>query len=181
MLTTPRNIFTIGHSTRTFDEFLNLLKAHQVRALADVRLIPRSRRFPHFNDDAMESSLQAAGIQYVGMKSLGGRRRAQPDSTNLAWKNEAFRGYADFMQTEEFQRALEDLMSLAASKITCIMCAEAVPWRCHRQLIADALVARGWQVIDILSATSAKPHALTKFARVRDERVDYPASEQTLF
>jgi uncharacterized protein (DUF488 family) len=156
------------------DEFIAILAAHRVGALADVRLIPRSRRYPHFNDEALAVSLPRAGIDYVPFKSLGGRRRPAKDSINTAWRNDSFRGYADFMQTESFARALDELMRHALSKCTAIMCAEAVPWRCHRSLIADALLARKWEVIDIYDQNKAQPHKLTPFARVQGTRVTYP-------
>ena len=168
-------IFTIGHSTRPLDEFIAILRAHQIQALADVRLIPGSRRYPHFNDGALAVSLPAAGIEYVPFKSLGGRRRPLKDSINTGWRNESFRGYADFMQTDAFVGALDELMQRARAKRTAIMCAEAVPWRCHRSLIADALLARGWNVFDLMSPTSAPPHKLRPFAVVRGTRVTYPA------
>ncbi len=170
-----RTIHTVGHSTRPLDEFVGILKSHGVAALADVRQFPRSRRYPHFNDDALAVSLPAIGIDYVPFKSLGGRRRAAKDSVNTGWRNEGFRGYADFMQTDAFTRALDELMQLAAAKPTTIMCAEAVPWRCHRSLIADALLVRGWRVIDIYDAAKATDHKLTPFARPEGTRLTYPA------
>ena len=173
----PATVFTIGHSTRPLDEFVAALRAHRIEALADVRLIPRSRRYPHFNDDALSLSLPGAGIGYVPFKSLGGRRRPCKDSINTAWRNESFRGYADFMQTAAFAGALEELMQLARAKRAAIMCAEAVPWRCHRSLIADALVVRGWEVIDIFDAAKAAPHKLTPFARLEGTDVTYPGEE----
>ena len=173
-MTARRRIFTVGHSTRPLEQFVRVLSAHGVGALADVRLIPRSRRFPHFNDDALAVSLPQARIEYVPFKSLGGRRRAAKDSINTAWRNASFRGYADFMQTGAFAAALDELVQLALTKPTAIMCAEAVPWRCHRSLIADALLARGWDVIDIYDETKAAPHKLTPFAKVQGTRVTYP-------
>jgi uncharacterized protein (DUF488 family) len=171
----PR-IFTIGHSTRTFDEFIAILNAHGVKAVADVRLIPKSRRYPHFNDESLAKELPKAGIEYHPFKSLGGRRRPDKHSSlNLAWRNDSFRGYADFMQTPAFAEALEELMVLARRIPTTTMCAEAVPWRCHRSLISDALLARGWEVLDIMSETKAPPHKLPKFAEVDGTTVTYPA------
>jgi uncharacterized protein (DUF488 family) len=171
----PR-IFTIGHSTRTFEEFIAILNAHGVKAVADVRLIPKSRRYPHFNDESLARDLPKAGIEYHPFKSLGGRRRPDKHSSiNLAWRNESFRGYADFMQTPAFSDALEELMTLARRAATTTMCAEAVPWRCHRSLISDALLVRGWEVLDIMSATKASPHKLPKFAEVDGTNVTYPA------
>lgn len=174
-----RTIFTIGHSTRSFDELDKILHAHGVLALADVRTIPRSRRHPHFNAEALAIELPKAGIDYLPFKSLGGLRKPRSDSINTAWRNESFRGYADYMQTPEFDAAIGDLIEHAARKPTTIMCAEAVPWRCHRSLIADALLARGWNVVDIYDAVIAKPHALTTFARVDGHVITYP--EPTLY
>jgi uncharacterized protein (DUF488 family) len=170
-------IFTIGHSTRTLEELIAILQAHGVRAVADVRLIPRSRRLPHFNDESLAKELPKAGIEYIPFKSLGGRRRPDKHSINLAWRNESFRGYADFMQTPAFAQALEELMTLARRTPTTTMCAEAVPWRCHRSLISDALLVRGWEVLDIMSATKASPHKLPKFAVVDGTTLTYPADE----
>jgi uncharacterized protein (DUF488 family) len=169
-----RTIFTVGHSTRTLDEFVELLRAHAVRAVADVRLIPKSRRLPHFNDDVLSASLPEAGIAYHRFKSLGGRRRPRADSVNLGWRNESFRGYADFMQTPTFAAALDELMALAGQTPTTTMCAEAVPWRCHRSMISDALIVRGWTVRDITSPTKAAVHQLTPFAKVEGTRITYP-------
>jgi len=153
---------------------VELLHAHGVRAVADVRLIPRSRRYPHFNADVLAAALPSVEIEYASFKSLGGRRRPLKDSVNTAWRNESFRGYADFMQTEVFAEALKHLMDLARDKPTAIMCAEAVPWRCHRSLISDALLVRGWVVLDILGNNRASPHALTPFARVDGLNITYP-------
>jgi uncharacterized protein (DUF488 family) len=168
-------VFTIGHSTRTIEEFLAMLAAHGIACLVDVRSIPKSRRFPHFNSDALAASLQQQGIEYVHLKSLGGRRSARKDSPNLGWRNASFRGYADHMATDDFRAGLARLLDLAQEKRTAIMCAEALPWRCHRSLIGDALLARGVLVEDIMSATSARPHELTSFAKVNGTDVVYPA------
>ena len=173
----PDSIFTLGHSTRALDDFIATLRAHRVELLADVRLIPRSRRYPHFNDEALADSLPRVGIGYVSFKSLGGRRRAAEDSINTGWRNASFRGYADFMQTDAFAGALDELMEIARAKPTAMMCAEAVPWRCHRSLIADALLVRGWEVLDIYDERKAAPHKLTPFARVEGTRVTYPGDE----
>ena len=180
-------IFTIGHSTRTLDDFLALLRAHGVNQLADVRTVPASRRHPHFAGDALARSLRQAGIAYRHVPALGGLRKPRRDSRNTGWRHESFRGYADHMETAAFQSALEDLIRWSDSgdpekvalhevglTTTAIMCAEAVWWQCHRQLIADALVARGIDVRHIMSATSAPPHALTSFARIDEGRVTYP-------
>jgi uncharacterized protein (DUF488 family) len=170
----PR-IFTVGHSTRAWDEFIALLAAHGVVAVADVRLIPKSRRHPQFRSDFLSAELPKRGLQYLPFPALGGRRRPAPDSVNDAWRNESFRGYADYMQTAAFAEALHELTRAAARAPTAIMCAEAVPWRCHRSLIADALLVRGWQVLDIMDAAKAPPHKLTPFARVEGTRITYPA------
>ncbi len=167
-------IFTIGHSNRPMEEFLRLLDAHGVRRVADIRTIPRSRHNPQFNAEALAASLSSAGIDYVPIKELGGLRHAKSDSINTGWKNASFRGFADYMQTPEFAAGVDSLIRIAAEKTTAIMCAEAVPWRCHRSLVADALVARGIEVDDILSATRAQPHVITSFARVRDTQITYP-------
>ncbi len=172
-------IYTLGHSTHTLEEVVEMLKAHQVGGIADVRSIPRSRRVPQFNADALEVDLPRHGLAYYPFKDLGGRRHARKDSINSAWRNESFRGYADFMQTEAFSAALARLTDLARKTPLAMMCAEAVPWRCHRSLIGDALLVRGWEVLDIFSCTKVTPHKLTPFARVRGERITYPG--ETLF
>jgi uncharacterized protein (DUF488 family) len=167
-------IYTVGHSTRSIQEFLDLLHTHGIRRLVDVRLIPFSRRNPQFNTENLEGTLERCGLQYRPIQPLGGRRKAQPDSPNLGWRNASFRGYADYMQTDPFLRALRELIAYAKSERTAIMCAEAVPWRCHRSLIADALVSRGWDVWHILSARNATSHEMTTFAQVIDGRLIYP-------
>ena len=168
-------VLTIGHSTRTIEDFLAMLAAHGVQRLVDVRTIPKSRRVPQFNSDALAASLRKQGIEYLHMKSLGGLRHAKKDSVNVGWRNASFRGYADYMATDEFRTALSCLLDLARDKRTVIMCAEAVPWRCHRSLIGDALLVRGANVEDIMSATSRREHTLTPFARVAGLNVVYPA------
>ena len=170
----PRVVLTIGHSTRSLEELLGLLEAHGVERLADVRTIPRSRHNPQFNREGLAGQLRRAGIEYTHMPVLGGLRHARPDSPNQGWRNASFRGFADYMQTPEFETGLEVLIEAAACARTVIMCAEAVPWRCHRSLIADALFARGIRVEHILSATRAEPHALTAFATLEGTRVTYP-------
>jgi len=167
-------IFTVGHSTHPLEEFLELLAAHRVEQLIDVRTIPKSRRNPQYNTDALAESLPQAHIHYRHMPGLGGLRHPRKDSINSAWQNDSFRGYADYMQTPSFEASLCELIEAAKLHRTAIMCAEAVPWRCHRSLIADALLARGIEVADILTTKPAKPHALTSFARVDGERVTYP-------
>lgn len=173
----PRTIWTIGHSTRPIGEFVELLKAHSIQQLADVRTIPRSRHNPQFNTDNLAQSLQDAGLQYRHLPGLGGLRKPRRDSINLGWRNASFRGYADYMQTEEFQRAVEELMAYGTNMRTAIMCAEAVPWRCHRSLIADALMSRGWTVHHILTDKKAEPHELTPFARLTGDTIIYPAPD----
>jgi uncharacterized protein (DUF488 family) len=167
-------VFTVGHSTRTLDELVAILRAHGVERLVDVRTVPRSRHNPQFNRETLGAALHNRRISYRHMKDLGGLRRARADSKNTGWRNASFRGFADYMQTPSFEEALQKLLTLAAEKPTAIMCAEAVPWRCHRSLIADALIARGCEVLDIMGLTSAKRHALTPMAKVQGERVTYP-------
>ena len=168
-------VFTIGHSTRPLVEFLALLDAHGVKQIADIRSVPRSRRHPHFSIDALEASLSQAGVTYRHFRDLGGLRKPKPDSRNLGWRHEGFRGYADYLETAQFDRALAELMVFAATAPTATMCAEAVWWRCHRQIVADVLVARGVDVRHITSSAAAAPHALTDFARVAgDGRITYP-------
>ncbi|HLR58394.1 MAG TPA: DUF488 domain-containing protein [Beutenbergiaceae bacterium] len=173
-MATPSTIFTIGHSTHPIEEFIDILGAHGVRRLVDVRTIPKSRRNPQFGSDALAASLRHAGITYRHVKELGGLRHRRKDSPNGAWRNASFQGYADYMLTEEFNAAVDDLLARGHHNDLAIMCAEAVPWRCHRSLIGDALLVRGAKVRDIFSATSAKPHTLTSFARVEGERITYP-------
>jgi uncharacterized protein (DUF488 family) len=170
----PLTIYTIGHSTRPSDEFVALLQAHRVRTLVDVRTIPRSRHNPQFNGETLAVTLAAAGIDYAHMKSLGGLRRPERDSMNAGWRNDSFRGYADYMQTPAFAAAIDELVAVARSQPTAIMCAEAVPWRCHRSLIADALIARGIAAEEITSLARTTPHKLTSFAHVNGTTVTYP-------
>jgi uncharacterized protein (DUF488 family) len=168
-------ILTIGHSTRPIDEFLHILRAHGVTRLIDVRTVPRSRTNPQFNRDTLPPSLESSGISYEHMPGLGGLRRPAKDSVNLGWENASFRGYADYMQTEEFAGNILELIERAAHDRIAIMCAEAVPWRCHRSLVADALIVRGIPVRHIMTGKDAKPHTLTKFAHVDGDRVTYPS------
>ena len=170
-------VYTIGHSTRSAKEFLAILQSFSVQVVGDIRTVPRSRRNPQFEQDELRRFLAAHNIEYVHLPGLGGLRRPRRDSINTAWENASFRGYADYMQTPEFESALADLMSRAAQKRMVIMCAEAVPWRCHRSLVGDALLACGVAVDDIFSATSSKPHKLTAWARVDGLQVTYPAAE----
>jgi uncharacterized protein (DUF488 family) len=165
----------VGHSTRSADDFIALLRAHRIHQLVDVRTIPRSRHNPQFAQDQLSASLNHAGIHYLHMPTLGGLRHTRRDSVNTAWRNASFRGYADYMQTPEFDDAIDELIRLARRRRTAIMCAEAVPWRCHRSLIADALLVRSLQVEEIASATSTRPHTLTPWARVNGQNITYPA------
>ena len=167
-------IFTIGHSTRTADEFLTLLTAHGVRQIADVRTVPQSKRHPHFSRDALAASLAAQGVGYRHFPALGGLRRPRADSVNTAWQHPGFRGYADHMQTDEFRHALGQLEQFASQVSTSVLCAEAVWWQCHRRLLADALIFRGASVRHILSAAEPKPHELSDFARAQAGGVIYP-------
>jgi uncharacterized protein (DUF488 family) len=170
-------VFTIGHSTRGWKEFLEILRAHGIQRVVDVRSIPRSRHNPQFNREILSMRLRRARIGYVHLQKLGGLRRARHDSQNLGWRNTSFRGFADHMQTSEFEAGLQRLIRLAGHRRSAVMCAEAVPWRCHRSLIGDALTARGLRVEDIVSKGRARLHALTSFGRVRKGRVTYPDSQ----
>jgi len=174
VLAMPPIVLTVGHSTRPIEEFVHLLDAHGVQRLVDVRTVPRSRHNPQFNKDLLPQRLGRAGIVYTHMPSLGGLRHPRKDSLNLGWRNAGFRGFADYMQTPEFESALKTLLTIAEKERVAIMCAEAVPWRCHRSLIADALLARGVRVEDIFSFTSTQPHRLTPFAHVFGTEVTYP-------
>ena len=173
---TPRVVLTIGHSTRAIDVFIGLLRAHGVQRLIDVRTIPRSRHNPQFNRDQLSPSLHRARMHYTYMPGLGGLRRAQPGSANAGWRNASFRGYADYMQSPAFEDSLARCIDLATQELVVLMCAEAVPWRCHRSLIADALLARGIEAREITSRIRTRPHSLTPFARVNGRHVTYPAA-----
>ena len=167
-------IFTIGHSTRSAEDFLELLRAHDIRQLADIRTFPRSRRHPQFSRDALEALLQGNGITYRHFADLGGRRKPRPDSTNTAWREEGFRGYADYMETPAFEQAVDSLVRFSRDERTTVMCAESVWWQCHRRLLSDALLVRGVPVWHILSRSAPKPHELSEFARIRGASVSYP-------
>jgi uncharacterized protein (DUF488 family) len=167
-------VLTVGHSTRTLDEFLDLLKAHKVTRILDVRKMPGSTAHPQFNEDTLSVALKRAGIGYVHIPALGGLRRPRPDSPNGGWHNRSFQGYADYMQTEEFESGLQAVIKSARRHRVALMCAEALPWRCHRSLIADALVVRGIPVEHIMSLTRRQPHTLRPFARVSGTNVTYP-------
>jgi hypothetical protein len=174
----PLVVMTIGHSTRPIDGFIQLLRAHDVQRLVDVRTVPRSRHNPQFNRDQLSPALHSARIHYSYMPGLGGFRHTQHDSVNMGWHNASFRGYADYMQTPEFREHLDVLIELAHQERIAAMCAEAVPWRCHRSLIADALSVRGIQVREITSATGTRLHSLTPFAQVQGTQVSYPAEQR---
>ena len=173
MSLTPALVLTIGHSNRPLDDFINLLHVHGVSKVVDIRTIPRSRHNPQFNREILPDSLSSASIKYVHMAGLGGLRHPRPDSQNTGWRNAGFRGFADYMETEEFKKNLEALIQLAYEEQIAFMCAEALPWRCHRSLIADALLVRGVQVEHIMSATLRQPHKLTPFAQVTGTRITY--------
>ncbi|HZV51227.1 MAG TPA: DUF488 domain-containing protein [Candidatus Dormibacteraeota bacterium] len=167
-------IYSVGHSNRSLEELIALLQAHGVDLLVDVRTAPGSRRHPQFGRLALAEALGRIGIEYVHLPELGGLRRPRPDSPNTGWRNQSFRGYADYMQTGAWEAGLRRLIELAGGRRAIIMCAEAVPWRCHRSLIADALLARGIVVRHVLGPGDERPHAMTPFARVEGERITYP-------
>jgi len=173
-------IFTVGHSTRSIEAFLDLLQAQGVKRVIDVRTIPRSRHNPQFNRETLPQMLRQAGIGYTHLPELGGLRHARQDSANMGWRNTSFRGYADYMQTPEFEVGLDTLMTAGEREPIVVMCAEAVPWRCHRSLIADALSIRGIPVEHILSATRTQPHTLTPFAQVQGMLITYPIDQLSL-
>ena len=167
-------VLTIGHSTRTLDEFIALLKAHAVTLVVDVRTIPRSAHNPQFNEDSLPDSLKKVTIGYVHMPGLGGLRHVRHNSVNAGWRNASFRGYADYMQTPEFEKQVEELIQLAKEHRIALMCAEAVPWRCHRSLIGDALTVRGIRTEGIMSISRRQLHALRAFAKIRGTKITYP-------
>jgi uncharacterized protein (DUF488 family) len=168
-------VFTIGHSTRTIEDFIEILKHYHITEVVDIRSIPKSRHNPQFNGDDLAHVLRNHHIGYRHQKDLGGLRHTHKDSINTAWENASFRGYADYMQTEEFAHGIEKLIEIAQEKTVVIMCGEAVPWRCHRSLVGDALLVHGIDVEDIFSISSAKPHTLTPWAVVRGATITYPA------
>jgi uncharacterized protein (DUF488 family) len=176
---TPRVIYTIGHSTRAIAEFIRLIKAHGVQRVIDVRTIPRSRHNPQFNREQLSAALHSARIHYRHMSGLGGLRHAQRDSANAGWRNASFRGYADYMQTSAFKESLARCIDLAKHERVVLMCAEAVPWRCHRSLIADALLIRGLDAREITSGIRTRSHALTPWARVSGKQITYHATPRS--
>jgi uncharacterized protein (DUF488 family) len=171
-------VSTIGHSNRTIEEFVALLQQNGIACLLDIRTVPKSRHNPQFGQDQLPASLAAAGIEYRYLAGLGGLRRPRPDSPNGGWRNTSFRGYADYMQTDEFAKNVDTVVALADHTRCALMCAEAVPWRCHRSLVADALVVRGVAVEEIIGPQKPKPHKLTAFAKVDGERITYPSDVQ---
>lgn len=173
----PLVVYTIGHSTRSLETFIELLQAHQIKQLLDVRTIPRSRYNPQFNIDTLPEALRKVGIHYAHLPNLGGLRHARRDSLNTGWRNASFRGFADYMQQPEFEQGLKDLMKRARLRPSAIMCAEAVPWRCHRSLIADALLVHDAAVEHIISGNRTQPHTLTPFAHVDGQQITYPGEE----
>lgn len=168
-------VYTVGHSSRSLGEFIQLLETYHISEVVDVRKIPRSRHNPQFSGETLHEALKAAGIKYLHVPGLGGLRHPSPDSVNTGWRNRSFRGYADYMQTPEFSENVEHIAELAKHERIALMCAEAVPWRCHRSLIADALVARGIEVKEIISKTNSRIHVLTPWAKVDGQRITYPA------
>jgi uncharacterized protein (DUF488 family) len=177
-----RTAYTVGHSTRTLDELVAVLRAHGVAAVADVRRFAGSRRLPQFNAESLAVTLPAMGLDYLPFPELGGRRRPDPDATtNAGWRNASFRAYADYMGTPAFLAGVDRLVAEAGRRPVAVMCAEAVPWRCHRSLVADALLVRGWAVLDLVTAAKATPHKLTPFARVEGTRITYPPEQPDLF
>lgn len=172
-------VYTIGHSTRSIEEFTALLEVNQVTQLIDIRTVPKSRHNPQFMQDNLALTLPGSGISYRYMKNLGGLRPTRKDSINTAWRNTSFRGYADYMQTSEFAAGIDELLGYAQQQPTAIMCAEAVPWRCHRSMVGDALVVRGVDVLDIMSLTKNSPHTLTSFASVDGVCIYYPPQNIT--
>jgi uncharacterized protein (DUF488 family) len=170
-----KTLWTIGHSTRELDDFFALLRAEQIQTLADVRRFPGSRRHPHFGQDALSDALTSAGLSYIHFPTLGGRRTKRIESSqNAGWRVAAFAAYADYMLSEEFARAFEELAALAGQSRTAIMCAEALPWQCHRRLIADQFIAQGWRVCDIVGPNQTREHSLPPFATVVNGQVTYP-------
>lgn len=170
---TQHTIYTIGHSTHSFDEFLAMLNTYEIKVLADIRGLPGSRKFPQFDKENLEKTLPENGIEYIHLKGLGGRRKINKDSRNTRWKNDSFRSFADYMETEDFKTAVEELETIALQKTTAYMCAEAVYWRCHRSMVSDYLKAKGWHVIHIFSEKKTEDHRFTSPARIVNDEVCY--------
>jgi uncharacterized protein (DUF488 family) len=173
-------VFTVGHSTLPIERFIALLQAYGIERLVDIRTMPRSRHNPQFNGDALADALKPGNIEYAPLPALGGLRHARKDSPNTGWRNTSFRGYADYMQTKAFEDGLETLIDMSRQQRTAIMCAEAVPWRCHRSLVADALSVRGVPVVEILSESSYRTHKLTPFAQAEGTQITYPPEQAAL-
>jgi uncharacterized protein (DUF488 family) len=172
-----QHFFTIGHGTRPLDQFLDTLKSFSINIIVDIRTVPRSRHNPQFNKETLPDHLGSQGIEYQHWPGLGGLRKARPDSVNTGWRNASFRGFADYMQGDEFASNLKDLIETASGKVPVLMCAETLPWRCHRSLIADALSVRGIPVTHIMKIGSAQEHRITPFTRVHGTNVIYPEPE----
>ena len=173
-------VFTLGHSTLPIESFVIILKNFGIDRLVDIRTVPKSRHNPQYNSDALDEALTGAGIEYLAMPALGGLRHARKDSPNSGWRNKSFRGYADYMQTQAFQTALDQLMEMSSHKRVAIMCAEAVPWRCHRSLVADALNVHGVPAVEIMSESNYRMHKLTAFAKVEGTHITYPPDQASL-
>lgn len=171
--TKQKDIWTIGHSTRTIEHFIVMLQSFNIQEIVDIRSFPGSRRYPHFNKEALQISLPANGIGYTHLKELGGRKPAKPDSINTGWRNAAFRGFADYMQTEGFKKGIEQLKEIATTKRTAYMCSEAVWWRCHRSLVSDFLKLKGWNVFHIMEIGKAEEHTYTQPAKIVDGELSY--------
>ncbi|HLR26205.1 MAG TPA: DUF488 domain-containing protein [Fodinibius sp.] len=168
-----QTIYTIGHSTRDLEEFIEMLQSFDIRALVDIRRFPGSRKFPHFNKENLADELPKIGINYSHSEALGGRRKVQEDSKNGRWRNDSFQGYADYMETNDFEKAVEQLETLASNQPTAYMCSEAVWWRCHRSMVSDYLKAKGWEMLHIMGTDRADEHPYTSPARVVGDRVSY--------
>ncbi|MBY5956899.1 DUF488 domain-containing protein [Membranicola marinus] len=171
-------IYTIGHSTRSIENFIAILKNYEISQLVDIRTIPKSRRNPQYGQENLKESLEVEGIQYIHMKDLGGLRPSTGESVNKGWKNQSFRNYADYMQTDEFVSAVNELKELCRAETTAMMCAEAVPWRCHRRLVGDALIVRGEKVWDIFDLNNVREHTMTPFAEVEGKKIIYPSDRR---
>ncbi len=168
-----QTIYTIGHSTRSLTEFLNMLRSFDIKILADIRSLPGSRKFPQFNKENLQLSMEEAGIQYMHLADLGGRRKVKKDSKNNRWNNDSFKGYADYMKTDAFENAIENLEKTALKNTTAYMCSEAVWWRCHRSMVSDYLKAKGWTVLHIMEIGKVQEHPYTSPARIVDDNVLY--------
>lgn len=177
MATTPDTIWTIGHSTRTLDEFIAMLRSFNIEMLVDVRSYPGSRKFPQFNKENLQESIPAAGITYLHIRELGGRRKVDPESKNTAWRHPAFRGYADYMETPYFKEGMDALTALAKKNRVAYMCSEAVWWRCHRSMISDYLKAEGWKVMHIMAEGKEQEHPYTSAASLVDGELNYESTE----